>query len=123
MLAVDQDTLGLQAVKAAEPVKGLEVWVKPLAKAGSRAVLLLNRTGTAQEISAGMKDLELAENASRRWSRISGRVNNWPARIVCRASAARGCRSAACAGHLSKCDRTAYRPDSLPRNSANAIAS
>jgi hypothetical protein len=61
VLAVDQDALGLQALKAAEPVKGLEVWVKPLAKAGSRAVLLLNRTGTAAEISAGWKELGLAE--------------------------------------------------------------
>jgi len=63
VLAVDQDALGLQALKAAEPVKGLEVWVKPLAKAASRAVLLLNRTGTAAEISAGWKELGLAEEA------------------------------------------------------------
>jgi len=44
VLAIDQDALGLQAVKVAEAGKGLEVWAKPLAKAGERAVLLLNRT-------------------------------------------------------------------------------
>jgi hypothetical protein len=59
VLAVDQDALGLQAVKVAEPAKGQEVWVKPLAKAGSRAVLLLNRTNAAQEIKSGWKDLGL----------------------------------------------------------------
>ncbi|HEY1896253.1 MAG TPA: alpha-galactosidase [Terracidiphilus sp.] len=63
VLAVDQDALGLQAVKAAEPAKGLELWVKPLAKAGSRAVLLLNRTAAAHQISAGWKQLGLAEEA------------------------------------------------------------
>ena len=63
VLAVDQDALGLQAVRAAEPGKGLEVWMKPLAKAGSRAVLLLNRTATAQQITARWKDLGLAEEA------------------------------------------------------------
>ncbi len=64
VLAVDQDALGLQAVKAAEPANGLEVWVKFLAKSGSRAVLLLNRTSAAQEIRAEWKDLGLAEEAS-----------------------------------------------------------
>jgi hypothetical protein len=59
VLAVDQDALGLQAVKVAEPAKGQEVWVKPLAKPGSRAVLLLNRTAAVQEIGAGWKDLGL----------------------------------------------------------------
>jgi hypothetical protein len=63
VLAVDQDALGLQAVKSAEPAKGLELWVKPLAKAGSRAVLLLNRTAAAQQIAAGWKDLGLVEEA------------------------------------------------------------
>jgi hypothetical protein len=65
VVAIDQDPLGLQAVKVAEPVKGLQVWSKPLAKPGSRAVLLLNRTGDAAEITAKWKDLRLAETASR----------------------------------------------------------
>jgi hypothetical protein len=61
VLAVDQDALGLQAVKVAEPAKGLEVWAKPLSQPGSRAVLLLNRTATPQEITAGWRELGLAE--------------------------------------------------------------
>jgi len=59
VLSVDQDALGLQAVKVAEPAKGQEVWVKPLAKSGTRAVLLQNRTSAMQEITAGWKDLGL----------------------------------------------------------------
>jgi hypothetical protein len=63
VLAVDQDALGLQAVKVAEPARGLEVWAKPLSQPGSRAVLLLNRTATAQQITARWKELGLAEEA------------------------------------------------------------
>jgi hypothetical protein len=63
VLAVDQDALGLQAVKAAEPATGLEVWVKPLAKTGSRAVLLLNRTATPAEVKVAEKDLDLTETS------------------------------------------------------------
>src|SRR6266567_4595912 len=47
VLAIDQDALGLQAVKVSEPEKGLQVWAKPLSANGTRAVLLLNRTGTS----------------------------------------------------------------------------
>jgi hypothetical protein len=65
VVAIDQDPLGLQAIKVAEPAKGLEVWSKPLAKPGMRAVLLLNRTGDAAEITAQWKDLGLAETPSR----------------------------------------------------------
>jgi hypothetical protein len=61
VLAIDQDPLGLQAVKVADQEKGLEVWSKPLHKPGSRAVLLLNRTGATAEITVRWKDLKLAE--------------------------------------------------------------
>ncbi len=44
VIAVDQDSLGVQGWLAEQPAPGLQVWVKPL-KGGSRAVLLLNRTG------------------------------------------------------------------------------
>jgi hypothetical protein len=63
VLAVDQDALGLQAVKVAEPAKGLEVWAKFLSQPGSRAVLLLNRTATPHEITAGWRELGLAEES------------------------------------------------------------
>ena len=52
VLAVDQDSLGLQAIKVDEPQPGLQVWTKPLATAGAHAVLLLNRTTSPALISA-----------------------------------------------------------------------
>ena len=61
VLAVDQDGLGLQAVKVAETGPGLEVWSKPLLKAGERAVLLLNRTGAAAPISFAFAELGLRD--------------------------------------------------------------
>ncbi len=64
VLAVDQDALGLQAVKVAEPASGVQVWAKPLAASGSRAVLLLNRTGAAVDVAVALKDLGLKETAT-----------------------------------------------------------
>lgn len=64
VLAVDQDALGLQAVKIAEPTAGLEVWSKLLAKPGQRAVLLLNRTVSAAPISVHWADLGLLSSSS-----------------------------------------------------------
>jgi alpha galactosidase C-like protein/alpha galactosidase A-like protein/alpha-galactosidase-like CBM13-containing protein len=63
VLAVDQDSLGLQGVKVASYGDGLEVWSKELSPPGERAVLLLNRTGDAALISAHWNDLGL-EDAS-----------------------------------------------------------
>jgi hypothetical protein len=59
VIRVDQDALGLQAVKVAEPRAGLEVWSKRLATPGERAVLLLNRTGEASPISVEWSELGL----------------------------------------------------------------
>ncbi len=59
ILAIDQDALGLQAVKVAESERGLEVWSKPLATPGQRAVLLLNRTNAAAKISVDWTELGL----------------------------------------------------------------
>ena len=64
VVAVDQDSLGLQAVKVASYGDGLEVWSKPLAKAGERAVLLLNRTGDPASITVRWSDLGLADSAA-----------------------------------------------------------
>jgi hypothetical protein len=64
VIAVDQDSLGLQAVKVAEFAKGLEVWAKPLAKPGARAVVLLNRTDSAASISADWSSLGLLDSSS-----------------------------------------------------------
>jgi len=63
VLAVDQDSLGLQAVKVSEPSKGLEVWSKPLSTPGERAVLLLNRTTAPAPIAVNSSDLGLLSSA------------------------------------------------------------
>src|SRR5579863_1251257 len=62
VVAVDQDALGLQAVKVAEPDKGVQVWAKPLSAPGTKAVLLLNRTGVSAHVSVAWKDLGFAED-------------------------------------------------------------
>jgi hypothetical protein len=64
VIAIDQDALGLQAVKVAEVGKGLEVWSKPLSKPGERAVLLLNRTSEAAQISVSRADLALLDSSA-----------------------------------------------------------
>ena len=63
VIAIDQDALGLQAVKVGEVGKGLEVWSKPLSKSGERAVLLLNRTAAAASVSVGFSDLGLLNSS------------------------------------------------------------
>lgn len=64
VIAVDQDALGLQCIKAAEPSPGVQVWVKPLAAPGQRAVLLLNRTDAAAPVSVEWRELGLQLNAA-----------------------------------------------------------
>ncbi|HEX4168233.1 MAG TPA: alpha-galactosidase [Bryobacteraceae bacterium] len=60
VIAVDQDALGLQCVKAAEPTAGVQVWVKRLAGAGQRAVVLLNRTKTEAAVTIKPNELGLS---------------------------------------------------------------
>ena len=64
MLAIDQDSLGLQAVKVASYGEGLEVWSKALSTPGERAVLLLNRTGDPASIKVDWGDLGLEDSSS-----------------------------------------------------------
>ena len=64
VLAVDQDALGLQGVKVSSPGDGLEVWSKALAAPGERAVLLLNRSGDAAQITAKWSDLGLEDSSA-----------------------------------------------------------
>jgi hypothetical protein len=66
VLRVDQDPLGLQAVRVAEPRTGLEVWSKKLAAPGERAILLLNRTGESSPISVDWSDLGLLGSVASR---------------------------------------------------------
>lgn len=51
VIAVDQDSLGVQGMLVAENGPGLQVWSKPLAD-GARAVVLLNRSGLATAMTA-----------------------------------------------------------------------
>ncbi len=62
LLAIDQDAAGLQAVKVAEPMEGVEVWSKPLAESGRRAVLLLNRTQSTEPVAVQWTDLGLTDS-------------------------------------------------------------
>ena len=64
VLAIDQDTAGLQAVKVAEPSPGAQVWSKPLARAGGRAVLLLNRSDLDRDIEVHSADLGLTDQGT-----------------------------------------------------------
>jgi hypothetical protein len=59
VIAVDQDVLGVQCIKIAEPAPGLQIWAKPLAGSGKRAVLLLNRTASPARMSVRWSDLGL----------------------------------------------------------------
>ena len=51
VIAVDQDSLGVQGMLVAENAPDLQVWAKRLAD-GSRAVVLLNRSGLASAMTA-----------------------------------------------------------------------
>ncbi|MEV5880234.1 ricin-type beta-trefoil lectin domain protein [Streptomyces sp. NPDC052101] len=59
VVAVDQDPRGLQGVKVAEDTTGLQVYGKVLTGTGNRAVVLLNRTSAAQDITVRWSDLGL----------------------------------------------------------------
>lgn len=59
VIAVDQDPRGLQGVKVAEDTTGLQVYGKVLAGTGNRAVVLLNRTSAAKDITVRWSDLGL----------------------------------------------------------------
>ncbi len=63
VIAVDQDSLGLQGIKVASYGYGLEVWSKALSIPGERAVLLLNRTGDPGAITVHWSDLGLSDSS------------------------------------------------------------
>jgi alpha-galactosidase len=59
VIAVDQDPAGIQGVKVKEAVAGQQVWSRPLAQAGARAVVLLNTNSVAAPISFSWSDIGL----------------------------------------------------------------
>jgi alpha-galactosidase len=62
VIAVNQDALGREGERVAKS-GDLEVWAKQL-KDGSRAVILLNRGATEQQITANWEDLGYPNNVS-----------------------------------------------------------
>ncbi|NUT98775.1 MAG: alpha-galactosidase [Saccharothrix sp.] len=64
MIAIDQDPLGRQGTKVAEDASGLQVYSKVLSGTGKRAVVLLNRTGSAATITARWSSLGLTGSAT-----------------------------------------------------------
>jgi alpha-galactosidase len=60
VISVNQDALALQAVlDTADSSGSLQVWTKPLATTGTRAVALLNRGATAAPITVNLSNLGL----------------------------------------------------------------
>jgi len=62
VIAVDQDSLGVQGMLVQEPGIDLQVWSKPLAD-GSRAVVLLNRSGLQTVIATSWRAIGLTGSA------------------------------------------------------------
>lgn len=50
-LAIHNDPYGLQPIQVDEPSPGIQIWVKPMAIAGRRAIGILNRTDTATQVT------------------------------------------------------------------------
>jgi alpha-galactosidase len=85
VIAVDQDSLGVQGWLVAQPVPDLQVWMKPL-RGGARAVALVNRTETPAKIAvewtaiglrpgaAAVRDLWAHRGLGRRVSRFAAQV-------------------------------------------------
>jgi alpha-galactosidase len=63
VIAVDQDRLGRQGRRVARS-DGVETWVRELA-GGSRAVVLLNRTGSARRLSVRVDQIPRVPSAAR----------------------------------------------------------
>ena len=58
-LAIHNDTYGLQPIKVDEPTPGIQIWAKPVAIAGRRAVAILNRTDSSTQVKVDWKKLGL----------------------------------------------------------------
>src|SRR5256886_8587992 len=76
VIAVDQDSLGVQGMLVREGPPELQVWAKPL-KGGARALALLNRGDSAAKITARFDRLGLrtATATSRDLSALADRAS------------------------------------------------
>ena len=59
VIAVNQDSLGLQGILVSQPASGLQVYSKVLSGSGQRAVALLNRTGSTANITVNWSNIGL----------------------------------------------------------------
>jgi hypothetical protein len=58
-LAIHNDTYGLQPIQVDEPAPGIQIWAKPMAIAGRRAVAILNRTDASAQVKLNWEKLGL----------------------------------------------------------------
>jgi Alpha galactosidase A/Alpha galactosidase C-terminal beta sandwich domain len=58
-LAIHSDPYGLQPIKIDEPTPGVQLWAKPTAVAGRRAIAILNRTGSSAHVRVDWNKLGL----------------------------------------------------------------
>ena len=58
-LAIHNDPYGLQPIKVDEPTPGVQIWAKPMAIAGQRAIAILNRTDASAQVKVDWKKLGL----------------------------------------------------------------
>ena len=58
-LAIHNDPYGLQPIKIVEAAPGVEIWAKPMAVTGRRAVAVINGTGESARVKVGWDKLGL----------------------------------------------------------------
>jgi hypothetical protein len=58
-LAIHNDPYGLQPIKVVEPTPGVQIWAKPMAIAGRRAIAILNGTDTSAQVKIDWSKLGL----------------------------------------------------------------
>ena len=58
-LAIHNDPYGLQPIKVDEPTPGIQIWAKPMAIDGRRAVAILNRTDASAQVKVNWEKLGL----------------------------------------------------------------
>jgi hypothetical protein len=58
-LAIHNDPYGLQPIKVDEPTPGIQIWAKPMAIEGRRAVAILNRTDASTQVKVNWEKLGL----------------------------------------------------------------
>ena len=64
VIAIDQDPLSYQAIKASDNGSGLQVWYKPVRNSGVRAVGLLNRSEVAANMTVDFAQIGLAPGSA-----------------------------------------------------------